>query len=955
MSDNKHNKNSDKSIKKDPLIDIDELQNVDDIVTSDDGVLQEPVIDTKNVDDAYDSEDTESAVDDVVTHETSAKNIKIVVDDRTGSSFEIKENFYTDDADTTADTTTDQGVEPSTESIIPAKKSPIMMFFGFIGMMLSGFWRITRIALLVGIIIGSLFAAAYVLQQDELVRTQFEGKRWALPARVFARPLELYEGQSLKADDLHRELQLLNYSFVTHLVGTGQFKRDKNIFYVQTRGFKFAEDQEIARRILIEIKKDKIVKLSNTESEEPLTLMRLEPVLIGNFYPHHNEDRVLVKLDDVSPLLIKGLVAVEDRTYYDHFGVNPKSIIRAVVANAKAGRKVQGGSTLTQQLVKNFYLSNEQSYKRKVNEAIMALLLEVHYSKEEILEAYMNEIYLGQNKQRAVHGFGMASQYYFNKPIKELRPEQIALLIGVAKGATYYNPRRRPKRAMERRNLVLDVMAREGVLEKKEVAKLKARPLGVTTFAPPSVSPFPSYLELVRKQLQRDYNEKDLRSEGLLIFTAMDPVIQIQAEEVLQARIKKLEKSRRMKKDKLNGAMVVSSVQGAEVLAVVGGRDARFAGYNRALNAKRQIGSLIKPVVYLAALEHKKYNLGTPVDAGDVTVRLSKTTIWEPKNYSKKTKGMVSFEKALVKSLNTPTVRIGITLGLDKVIDQLHALGLQKEMEPNPSLLLGALELSPMEVQQIYQTIAAGGTYTPLTAIRSVMDSYGKALKRYPLQVKQVVSEESVYLLTHAMNKITKEGTAQYLKGALPAWKNAAGKTGTTNKNVDSWFAGFTGQHVASVWVGRDDNKPTGFTGSAGALRVWGDLIKVIPTKPFKPKRPRNVKFFKINSMTGLLHNPSCGKGEIFPYLVGTEPDDMYECPPPEIYIDTNGPVIGTPTRGQGMQPNQVAPRTGAQTAKIWDNNKQVKQSRPQTRPPIKKPPAKKQDSAIWIDKLMER
>jgi len=834
----------------------------------------------------------------------------------------------------------------------PKKRSKIWTFFAVIGSILAGFWRVTRIALLIGIIVGSLFAAAYVLQQDELVRSQFEGKRWALPARVFARPLELYEGQSLKADDLQKELQLLNYSFVTHLVGTGQFKRDKNTFYIQTRGFKFAEDQEISRRILIQIKKDKLVKLENTESNEPLTLMRLEPVLIGNFYPHHNEDRVLVKLDDVSPLLVKGLVAVEDRTFYDHFGVNPKSIVRAVIANAKAGRKVQGGSTLTQQLVKNFFLTNEQSYKRKINEAIMAMLLEVHYSKDEILEAYMNEIFLGQNKSRAVHGFGLASQFYFNKPIKELKPEQIALLIGVTKGASYYNPRRFPKRAIERRNLVIDIMAREGVLDNKIIASLKAKPLGVTVNAPPSVSPFPSYLELVRKQLQRDYNEEDLRSEGLLIFTAMDPVIQIQAEEVLNKRITKLEKSKRMKKDKLNGAMVVSSVQGAEILAVVGGRDARFAGYNRALNAHRQIGSLIKPVVYLAALEQQQYSLATPVDAGPVTVRLSKNKIWEPKNYSGKDQGMVSFEQALVHSINTPTVRIGITIGLDKVINELHALGLKREIPANPSILLGALELSPMEVQQIYQTIAAGGTYTPLTAIRSVMNSYGKSLKRYPLQVKQVVSEESVYLLTHAMNKITKEGTAQYLKRVLPAWKNAAGKTGTTNKNVDSWFAGFTGQHVVSVWVGRDDNKPTGFTGSAGALRVWGDLMKNIPTKPFKPKRPRNVKFFKVNKMTGLLHNPACGEGEIFPFMKGTEPNEMYECPPPEMFIEA-----GTPSWSDGgsfTSPNDsspTSPNSAENAATIWNNNKRIDQRKPAP----KSQPKVERDRGDWIDKLMKR
>ena len=448
------------SDKKDPPLNTDKLNEVADIVTSEEAVPEENTVSKENTGDGG----------------SQANNQTTEVADKPKNNFAIL--------------------------------AFLGAFFGIIGSILGGFWRVTRIALLIGIVIGSLFAAAYVLQQDELVRSQFEGKRWALPARVFARPLELYEGQSLKADDLQKELQLLNYSFVTHLVGTGQFKRDKNTFYVQTRGFKFAEDQEISRRILIKIKKDKLVSLENTESNEPLTLMRLEPVLIGNFYPHHNEDRVLVKLDDVSPLLIKGLVAVEDRTYYDHFGVNPKSIVRAVVANAKAGRKVQGGSTLTQQLVKNFYLSNEQSYKRKANEAIMAMLLEVHYSKDEILEAYMNEIFLGQNKKRAVHGFGLASQYYFNKPIKELRPEQIALLIGVAKGATYYNPRRRPKRATERRNLVIDIMAREGVLDKKIAIELKARPLGVTKVAPPSVSPFPSYLALVRQQLQRDYNEK---------------------------------------------------------------------------------------------------------------------------------------------------------------------------------------------------------------------------------------------------------------------------------------------------------------------------------------------------------------------------------------------------------------------------------------------------------------
>lgn len=875
--------------------------------------------------------------DDILTEPLTKEQSEVLNDDQS--------ELLTEATDNKTDALSQKDEIKETKEQAPATSKAGSI--GIVPLMVGGLWRIARIVILVGIVIGALLAAVYVLKQDDVVRKQFEGKRWALPARVFARPLELYEGQTLKADDLHKELQLLNYSYVTHVMGTGQFKRQKNTFFVQTRGFKFAEDQEISRRIRIQLKKDKIVSLSNTESTEPLTLMRLEPVLIGNFYPHHNEDRVLVKLDNVSDLLEKGLVAVEDRNFYEHFGINPKSIVRAVMANAKAGRKVQGGSTLTQQLVKNFYLSNERSYKRKINEATMAMLLELHYSKKEILEAYVNEIYLGQNKQRAVHGFGLASQFYFNRPINELRPEQIALLIGMAKGASYYNPRRRPERALERRNLVLDIMNQEGVLDAKSTTEFKARPLGVTKISPPSVTPFPSYLELVRKQLQRDYKEEDLRSEGLLIFTSMDPIIQIQSEEVLAKRILKLEKSSRMEKDKLNGALVVSSVQGAEILALVGGRNARFQGYNRALSASRQIGSLIKPVVYLSALEGGKYTMGSSIDSGPVTVRLSKTKIWKPKNYEAKELGMVSFESALVHSLNTPTVRIGITSGLENVISTLHKLGLNKAVQPNPSLLLGALQLTPIEVQQVYQTIASSGTYTPLKSIRSVMNSYGKTLKRYPLQVKQVVPEELVYLLTHAMNKITKEGTARYLSRILPKWKNSAGKTGTTNKNIDSWFSGFTGQHVVTAWVGRDDNKPTEFTGSDGALRVWGDLIKYINTKPFKPKRPRNIKYYKIDKSTGFLYNPRCGEAETLPFIKGTEPDEVNKCltPEAEIYYQSDAPTWSTSATQKSL--GQPAPQgtKGKGNAKIWNGEKTLS------------PPPKKiqRDDASWIGDLLKR
>lgn len=764
-----------------------------------------------------------------------------------------------------------------------------------------GIFRILRVVFLVAIIIGALLAAAYVLKQDEKVTRKFEGKRWSLPARVFARPLELYEGKTLFARDLEKELHLLRYRKSTKPSSTGQYSKNGNSFLIHTRGFQFAEDLEPERLIRVTLGRNgRVTRLRNAKGKAPLNLMRLEPILIGNFYPSHNEDRILVRLNEVPPLLSEGLIAIEDKNYYNHFGINPTSIMRAMLANIKEGRKVQGGSTLTQQLVKNYFLTNEQSYRRKANEATMAILLELHYSKDELLEAYMNEIYLGQNGQRAIHGFGLASQFYFGLPLKELDAGQVALLIGIAKGASYYNPRRYPNRAKERRNLVLDVMVREKVMDKEQAEIAKNMPLGVSQSRPSGKNPFPAYLELVKSQLRRDYQEEDLRTEGLLIFTAMDPIIQLQAEKVVRSRVRKLARKERIRRGKLNAAMVISNVQDGEVLAIVGGTDPRLEGYNRAIFAKRQIGSVVKPAVYLAGLEgRKKFNLATRISDAPVVVRIGKE-YWKPRNYDHRDMGAVIFFKALVLSRNTPTVRIGIQTGLDNVIQMMHDMGIHSDIPPYPSILLGTSELAPIEVQQMFQTLATGGTYTPLRSIRAVMDAYGKNLKRYPLNVKQIASPESVYQITYAMNQITKKGTAKYLSKVLPSWKNSAGKTGTTNDKRDSWYSGFTGQHVVTVWVGRDDNKPTNLTGGSGALKVWADMIRVLPTKPFRPRKPKGIRWIKVDKDSGLLYNSRCGSPVSLPFAKNNIPKRIRRCAP--------APVIKTSPQ---QPPSRTAPSGG--------------------------------------------
>lgn len=810
-----------------------------------------------------------------------------------------------------------QDSTPQTRDIQQVKKDALWLrvLKGF-GSVFGLFGSLLRISIMVALVAALFGVISYAMELDEQVKAQFEGKRWSLPARVFARPLELYKGKQVYGDHLEKELQLLSYHKVDEPLESGQYSRKNNNFVIHTRGFQFVDDVEPQRLVKLSIRGGRATRLKYVDSSKgELSRMRIEPLLIGNFYPSHKEDRILVRFEDLSPTLVNGLLAVEDKKFYEHQGINPAAIARALFANLKAGQTVQGGSTITQQLVKNFYLTNERSFERKAKEAIMAFLLELRYSKKEILEAYMNEIHLGQDGGRAIHGFGLAAQFYFNRPLRELKPEQIAMLVGLAKGSAHYNPRRHPERALERRNLVLSVMEKEQVLSAPIAAEARQRSLEIATYDSRSgASPFPAFLELVREHLKRDYDTDDVASnEGLMIFTTMDPVTQIMAETVLVKRTKQLERAHRIPKDKLNSAMVISTVKGGEVEALVGGRNVRFPGYNRALYAKRQIGSLVKPPVFLAAVDRKKkkYTLATRLSDGVVTVKLSRGKTWKPRNYDHRSMGYVTLFKALTHSRNTPSVRIGIGVGLNQVIQTLKGLGVSANIPPYPSILLGALEMSPVDVQQMYQSIASGGEYTPLRSIRKVMNADGKVLTRYSLDTKRIARSESVELIKFAMHHVTLSGTAKAVRNQLPAWKKVAGKTGTTNDKKDSWFAGFSGEHVVTVWVGRDDNKPTKMTGGTGALKMWGDMMRILPTKPLRVGRSSRLTWATVDQSSGLLFNPACGKAIRVPFVKGTKPRKTSYCAPPEPVA----PVVpvGQPQPATGAAAQPQAPAAGTQ------------------------------------------
>lgn len=730
-----------------------------------------------------------------------------------------------------------------------------------------------RIALgLLGVLLG--FSVVYVLLLDRQVRQQFGQQRWQLPARVFAAPMELYPRKALDKQELVQELEALGYQQRTVVKGPGSYSSGHQHVDIVTRGFDFPDGHDPSVAVRVSFNANAVKTVTSLPGGQQSGPVRLEPRAIGGIHPQQGEDRVLVDMKRLPPQLIPTLLTVEDRHFYQHSGINPIAIARAMWADLRAGKAVQGGSTLTQQLVKNYFLSHDRTLTRKAKEAALALILEFRYDKEEILDAYLNEIFLGQEGARAIHGFGLASEFYFGRPLDELELPQIAMLVGLARGASYYNPRRHPKRALERRNRVLDQLQVTGVASAEQVAAAKAAPLGVTASPRSRNSGYPAFLELVRRQLRRDYRQEDLESDGLNIFTTLNPQIQARAETALRRRLTELENQRRLPRGKLQGAVLVSSREGGELEAIVGGRKAGFDGFNRALDAQRPIGSLVKPAVYLTALQQpKRWSLASKLDDSPITLTDASGKPWRPKNYDRKSHGVVSLLDSLARSLNVSTVRLAVKVGLKNIVRTLHALGVEDKLPPYPSLALGSVSLSPLTVTQVYQTLAAGGFRSPLRTIRAVTTQQGLPLQRYRLKAEKAADPRAVYLTNTALQVVVKKGTARGLKRMLPAGMGAAGKTGTTNKLRDSWFAGFTNERVATVWVGRDDNTPAGLTGSQGAMKVWGDLMSAEHPKPLGLVVPEGIVQLRVPGSNG-----SCRHSIALPFYASNPPAPKQRC-----------------------------------------------------------------------------
>lgn len=741
---------------------------------------------------------------------------------------------------------TSNGKKPSSKKPVrgrPSPKSPKAGGRSWLKTIWSVGWKLSLAVFAVALFVG--------IYLDSVVRQRFDGQLFSLPTVVYARILTLSPGDEISLQEVKNELDVLNYRKVTQPRHPGEYSSSSSKIELIRRPFEFSDGPEPDRHVMLSFSASGLQTIHSLEQKGDLGYLRLEPKMLG-MLEKEDEQRLFLRREQFPEVMVDALLTTEDRDFYQHDGISPVAIARAMVANLRAGRTVQGGSTLTQQLAKNIFLSRDRTLWRKLQEAYMALIIDYRYSKDRILEAYLNEVYLGQSGGEAIHGFALASRLYFGQPLQELRIDQLALLVGMVKGPSYYNPARYPERAKERRDLVLRLMMEHNILTPSEFEQAASRSLDVQAH-PHIASRQPAYFQQLQAELKEKVGSRFQADSGLRVFSSLDPVSQHDLETAVAEKVPQLEK---VAGSGLESAAIAVDRQTGEIRAMVGGKRIGYNGFNRVLNASRQIGSLAKPAVYLTALSQPEhYNLATTLVDRSVTIKGSKGELWTPRNYDRKYRGEVPLYLGLAKSLNVPTVRLGMQLGIPHVVDTFEKLGIdRKEIRPVPSMFLGSFTLTPIQVAQMYQTLTNSGKKAPLSALRSVLDMEGNVLYESIPSISQQVDQQAAWLTTYAMKRGVLEGTGRYLHGLFP---NAAlaGKTGTSNDTRDSWFVGVDGREVTTIWVGHDNNKPTQLTGSSGALRVYADYLqRRIPAKLVLPW-PQGISTFgfKANANGGLV------------------------------------------------------------------------------------------------------
>lgn len=701
------------------------------------------------------------------------------------------------------------------------------------------------------------------------IKDRFSSRRWSVPARVFSATVPVYSKQALSLAQLRHMLEARRYKESAKDPSVaGEYRVAGHSLTVFLRDFQFPGHFLASQRIQFDFQQNKIARIRGPKGE--ITFLELEPLEIARLFGPNRESRMLINIRQIPRNLIDAIVCIEDHRFYDHSGVDLMGVIRAMIADFRAGKVVQGGSTITQQLVKNYFLVPDRSFRRKALELSMSLILEALYEKDEILEMYMNEIYMGNRGGVAIHGIGEAARYYFGRNVEDLTLSEAATLAGIIRGPNSYAPLTRPEAALERRNLVLKRMLDLRKISPAEYDASRLEPIKLADMSIASgIAPY--FLDYVRKQAQELYAPEALASEGLNIYTTLHPEMAVAAEAAVREGLQELEKEmspdpgQTESEGRLQGALIAIQPKTGAIYALVGGRDYSESSFNRALSAHRQPGSALKPFVFLSALDRfrlsdKLVDLPTSYETGG--------TVWTPTNYDNKYHGRVSMRQALEQSLNAATVNLAMDIGLDKVIQTLRNLGIESPLQPVPSLALGSFEVTPMELAALYAVLDNDGQKPYLLSLKEIVDENGDVQERRSVEFSSVTSPAKAFLITSLMEGVIERGTGRPLK-RLGIDFRCAGKTGTSSDYRDSWFAGFTTDLLVLVWVGYDDNRPTQLTGIQGAGRIWARFLKMVRpwVNPQNFRIPPGVAQRIVCSESGLLATNRCGDQKLEYFL----------------------------------------------------------------------------------------
>jgi penicillin-binding protein 1B len=735
---------------------------------------------------------------------------------------------------------------------------------------------------------AGLWAAGWLLELNRIVVSRFEGRRFSVPSQVYAAPIVMYPGADWQRLDLAGWLTRMGYREQNEAgpLAVGHYRWPPGRLRVHLRGFDHPQLPEPNRKVEFQLELGRIRDMWD-ENGEPVDVVALEPERISAFYGDDREQRDLVSIDHVPQHLISAVYSIEDRRFEEHHGIDPRRIAGAMLANLRAGGIREGGSTLTQQLVKNFFLTPERTFRRKSTEAVMALMVEFRYEKEQILEAYLNEIYMGRRGSTAIHGVGEASRFFFGKRVADLAVDESALLAAVIASPNAMSPHRHPERAKKRRDLVISLMRNQKRLSEEVAERALHRPISLAAITLES-SQDRYFLDQLSVQLPEVYDHELLSVEGLRIYSTLDSSIQRAASRALREGLDALDEKLGNEQSEggdeapvLQGCLMAMRPQTGEILAMVGGRNYSRSQFNRCTMAHRQAGSAFKPIVYAAALAPQSgplVTLASRIDDEPLRIETSEGA-WEPVNYDKKFRGPVSVREALERSLNVPAARIGQFVGVGKIVEMARRLGIDSRLPPVASLALGTAEVTPLEMAIVYATFANGGLRPTPRSFIGLLDDKGVGQEQWPLAgARRVLDPGTAYLTTSLLEGVVDRGTgagirARGLQGPI------AGKTGTTDDERDLWFVGFTPEIVAVVWVGYDEPKEIGVPSSRGALPIWADFLGEVSSGRVRGvfARPSSVERIEIEPSSGARALAGCPERRPEYFLEGTGPTQT--CP----------------------------------------------------------------------------